>query len=204
MYAYIEGTVEEKNNNELVIDINGVGYSIVCSISTLSQAPQKGERMRCYTYLSVREDAMELYGFASRNEKEMFMRLRTVSGIGPKTALGILGSMTVKDLALAIAMEDIAALSRAPGVGKKTAQRIALELKDKMAPVDLEGADIAGLSLNNETSEGSAVNDALLALQALGYSALEAGKALQKVKGEGKETDELIKLALRAMAGGNF
>ncbi len=204
MYAYIEGIVEEKNHNELVIDVNGVGYSITCSINTLSHAPGKGEQMRCYTYLSVREDAMELYGFSSKNEKDMFMRLRTVSGIGPKTALGILGSMSVKDLALAIAMEDIAALSQAPGVGKKTAQRIALELKDKMAPVDLEGMEGSSLSLQNGFGEGAAMNDALLALQALGYSGAEAGKALQKVKGQSNETDELIKLALRAMAGGNF
>ena len=200
MYAYIEGKKKKKNTNELVIDAQGVGYSIQCSNNTVASAPPIGETMRCYTYLAVREDAMDLYGFGSRKEKEMFLRLRTVSGIGPKTALGILGSMSLQELGLAIAMEDISMLSRAPGVGKKTAQRIALELKDKVGQFDIEGAFAPGESgMPGEPS--GAFGDALLALQALGYSNQEASRALQKIKDQSDETDELIRLALRGMAG---
>ena len=124
MFAYMDGIVAEKGANEIVLEVNGIGFSIQCSMNTLGNTPQTGESMRCYTYLAVREDAMDIYGFATKSEKDMFQRLRTVSGVGPKTALGILGSMPLQDLVLAIAMEDITALSRAPGVGKKTAQRI--------------------------------------------------------------------------------
>lgn len=204
MYAYMDGIVVEKSANELILEVNGIGYIIQCSMNTLGNTPPTGESMRCYTYLAVREDAMDLFGFATKNEKEMFQRLCTVSGIGPKTALGILGSMPLQDLSLAIAMEDITSLSRAPGVGKKTAQRIALELKDKMAQTDLAGIPLSAQMLESGSSEGVAVNDALLALQALGYSAQEASKALQKVKGKATETDELIRFALRAMAGGSL
>ena len=201
LYAYIEGILAEKNENELVIETSGVAYSIQCANNVVSAAPAIGETMRCYTYLSVREDAMELFGFASRKEKEMFLRLRTVSGIGPKTALGILGSMSLQELGLAIAMEDIAMLSRAPGVGKKTAQRIALELKDKVPQMDVEGIFAENKALEGIGAEGSAFGDALLALQSLGYSSIEATKALQKVKNQSTQTDELIRLALRGMAG---
>ena len=133
MYAFIEGQVCEKANNSLVLLASGIGWQINCSMSTLQAAPAVGETMRCYTYLSVREDAMELFGFATREEKELFLLLTSVSGIGPKTALGVLGSMPVRDLNLAILLGDVNALSRAPGIGKKTAQRITLELKDRIS-----------------------------------------------------------------------
>lgn len=203
MFAYMDGIVAEKSATEIILEVNGIGYSIQCSMNTLGNTPSKGEPMRCYTYLAVREDALDLFGFATKAEKAMFQRLCTVTGIGPKTALGILGSMPLQDLGLAIAMEDITALSRAPGVGKKTAQRIALELKDKMAQTDLEGIPLAAEMTQSAPGEGAGLNDALLALQSLGYSGQEAARALQKVKGQSEETDELIRLALRAMAGSN-
>ena len=128
MYAFIEGQVCEKNTGELILLAGGVGYRIACSMNTLQVAPAVGETMRCHTILSVREDAMELFGFATKEEKRMFQSLTAISGVGPKLALAILGSMPLRDLNLAILMGDITALSRAPGIGKKTAQRIALEL----------------------------------------------------------------------------
>jgi Holliday junction DNA helicase RuvA len=139
MYAYISGRVAEKGSGELIIETGGVGYALQCSMTTLSQAPATGENMRCYTYLSVREDAMDLFGFATKEEKAMFLRLTSVSGIGPRTALGVLGSMPLKDLHLAILTGDLNALSRAPGVGKKTAQRITLELKDQITQEAMTG-----------------------------------------------------------------
>ena len=122
MYAFIEGEVCEKANGMLVLLAGGVGWQLNCSNNTLQAAPPIGEKMRCYTYLSVREDAMELFGFATKEEKEMFLQLTSVSGIGPKTALGVLGAMPLRDLNLAILLGDVNALSRAPGIGKKTAQ----------------------------------------------------------------------------------
>ena len=138
MYAFIEGQVCEKNNNTLVLLAGGVGYQLSCSMNTLQAAPMTGETMRCHTWLSVREDAMELFGFATVEEKQLFLSLTSVSGVGPKTALGILGSMPLRDLNLAILLGDVTALSRAPGIGKKTAQRIALELKDKVSQADID------------------------------------------------------------------
>ena len=140
MYAFIEGQVCDKSANEIVLLAGGVGYRIACSMTTLQSVPAVGETMRCYTILSVRDDAMELFGFASREEKRMFQSLTAISGVGPKMALAILGSMPLKELNLAILLGDITALSRAPGVGKKTAQRIALELKDRVSQDDVSGA----------------------------------------------------------------
>ena len=199
MYAFIEGKVADKGPNELVIQAGGVGYLINCSMNTLGCAPAAGETMKVYTHLSVKEDAMELYGFATREEKNMFLRLTSVSGVGPKTALGLLSAMPLKDLSLAIVLGDVTALSRAPGIGKKTAQRIALELKDKVSQEDVDQTAPAGMTV--ATPEADAATEAMLALQALGYTQMEARSAISKVRGQADHADELIRLALRAMAG---
>lgn len=200
MYAFIEGQVCEKAGGELVLLAGGVGYSLSCSMTTLQAAPPIGETMRCYTWLSVREDAMELFGFATREEKQMFLSLTSVSGIGPKTALGVLGSMPLRDLNLAILLGDVTALSRAPGIGKKTAQRIALELKDKISQADVNAPDAPGSSAAVPLTADN-VSEALEALVALGYTSTEARNALSGVKDRDAPVDELIRLALRAMAG---
>lgn len=200
MYAFIEGKVCEKNAGELILLAGGVGYQINCSMNTLAAAPALGETMRCYTYLSVREDAMELFGFASREEKRMFLSLTGVSGVGPKMALALLGSMPLKELNLAILLGDVTALSRAPGIGKKTAQRIALELKDKVSQEDVSAVSIGGAA-PVQSMAADCVTEALEALQALGYTPAEARNAVQSVRDQSDKTDELIKLALRSMAG---
>ena len=200
MYAFIEGKVCEKNAGELILLAGGVGYRINCSMNTLAAAPALGETMRCYTYLSVREDAMELFGFASREEKRMFLSLMGVSGVGPKMALALLGSMPLKELNLAILLGDVTALSRAPGIGKKTAQRIALELKDKVSQEDVSAVS-AGGAAPVQSMAADCVTEALEALQALGYTPTEARNAVQSVRDQSDKTDELIKLALRSMAG---
>lgn len=119
MYAFIEGRVCEKTTNSLVLEAGGIGYQLNCSMTTLQEAPPMGEKMRCYTYLSVREDAMELFGFATKEEKQLFLSLTGISGVGAKTALGLLGAMPLRDLNLAILLGDVNALSRAPGIGKR-------------------------------------------------------------------------------------
>ena len=202
MYAFIEGEVCEKLNGSLVLLASGVGWQLNCSNNTLQAAPPVGEKMRCYTYLSVREDAMELFGFASREEKEMFLQLTSVSGIGPKTALGVLGAMPLRDLNLAILLGDVNALSRAPGIGKKTAQRIALELKDKISQADVSAAAAPSQGTVSAAALSSdAVTEAIEALIALGYSSTEARNAISQIKDQTDKPEELIRLALRAMAG---
>jgi len=202
MYAFIEGEVCEKLNGSLTLLAGGVGYLLNCSNNTLQAAPALGEKMRCHTFLSVREDAMELFGFATREEKELFLQLTSVSGIGPKTALGLLGSMPLRDLNLAILLGDVNALSRAPGIGKKTAQRIALELKDKISQADVSA------SATNMPAAASAVftnadsaSEAVEALIALGYSSTEARNAISQIRDQADTPEDLIRLALRTMAG---
>ncbi len=203
MYAFIEGEVCEKTNGSLVLLAAGVGWQLSCSNTTLQAAPPLGQKMRCHTFLSVREDAMELFGFATREEKDMFLQLTSVSGIGPKTALGVLGAMPLRDLSLAILLGDVTALSRAPGIGKKTAQRIALELKDKITQADVssvhESPGTFSAAAQAFTASDAAM-EAIEALAALGYSSAEARSAVSQVKDQADKPEDLIRLALRAMA----
>lgn len=201
MYAYLMGKIAEKGPGSLVIDVNGVGYLLSVSMNTLQETPPVGEQMKVYTVLSVREDAMELFGFSSQEEKRMFGRLQSVSGIGPKLALSILGSMPLRDLTLAIVTGDVTSLSRAPGVGKKTAQRIALELKEKVDESDLNYTGSASAAGGFVSLKEDAAQEALAALQALGYTAAEAAKAVSQVRGQSDSANELVRLALRNMAG---
>lgn len=200
MYSYIRGIVADRGHNELVVEAGGVGYLLTCSMNTMQDAAPVGDEMKVYTYLSVREDAMELFGFATREERTMFLRLTGISGIGPRTALGILGSMPLRDLTLAIVTGDTVALSRAPGIGKKTAQRIALELKEKITADDFESLpESAKPVMNLQHMQEDAMSEALLALQSLGYSNGEATKALSAVRDQSDKADELVRLALRSM-----
>lgn len=202
MYAFIEGKVCEKAGGTLVLLAGGVGYQLNCSMATLQAAPPTGETMRCHTWLSVREDAMELFGFATREEKQLFLMLLSVSGVGPKMALALLSTLSPGDLRMAIIMEDEKTIARAPGVGKKIAQRIALELKDKL------GQGMAGGSDGGSVSGGAAAPapadnfaQTIAALTSLGYTPAEARDALSKVENKNAPADELLRLALRTMAG---
>ena len=199
----LQGTVVEKGEGEVVLlTSGGVGYRLMCSMNTLSAVPGAGTEFKLYTHLVVREDAMELYGFEKREEREMFQRLVSVSGIGPRTALFTLGSMPLSDLRLAILTGDLTALSRAPGIGKKTAQRITLELKDRLAEDALAGGigvDEIGLA-DIDKAPQDALGEAMQALKSLGYSPQEAAAALKGVKGKADTADEMIRLALRSMA----
>ena len=195
MYAFIEGRVCEKTTNSLVLEAGGIGYQLNCSMTTLQEAPPMGEKMRCYTYLSVREDAMELFGFATKEEKQLFLSLTGISGVGAKTALGLLGAMPLRDLNLAILLGDVNALSRAPGIGKKTAQRIVLELKDKVEQQDVSAP--AGSAAPVSPVVGDAQREAQAALQALGYTSAEAARAINLVRDQADTVDALIMQALR-------
>lgn len=203
MYSFLEGTVFEKAGNELVLNVNGVGYQVLCTQAAIAAAPPKDEFMRIYTWLSVREDAMELFGFQSREERAMFLNLNTISGIGPRTALNVLSSMPLKDLTLAILTEDVQMLSRAPGIGKKTAQRIALELKDRMSKDDVAGG-LGGITGTPVAAQTGAVAEAIQALTGLGYSQSEAALAVSRAHQSNADlpADELVRHALRSMMKG--
>ena len=198
MIDFIEGMVESKAPGELVISAAGVGYLLQCSNSTLAQAPARGEKWRCYAVLNVREDAMELFGFASRQERAMFRRLCQVTGVGAKTALGVLSALSLRDLSVAIVTGDVTALSRAPGIGKKTAQRIVLELKDKVEAQELRSGAGQGVS----AAAPDARREAAAALMALGYTSAEAARAINQVQDQADKTDQLIMLALRLLGEG--
>ena len=191
MYSYIKGTVEEIYLDRIVLENNGIGYEINVSSFT-AQSVQKGKDAKIFTKLIVREDDMSLCGFASRKELEMFKLLTSVSKIGPKVGLGILSCATPPQLSAYILSEDIAKLSKCPGVGKKTAERIILELKDK---VDKESAEFEA-TLFNQAPTGLELDEAVEALLALGYSNVEAKEAVQKFIKDGLKTEDLIKKAL--------
>lgn len=196
MIAFIEGKIAEKNPGELVISAGGIGFSLMCSNATLAAAPGKNEVWRCYTVMNVREDAMELFGFATTQERTMFKRLCTVTGVGAKTALGVLSALSVRDLSIAIVTGDVTALSRAPGIGKKTAQRIVLELKDKVEQQDVSVPAGTGAAPASAPAT-SAQQEAQAALQALGYTSAEAARAINLVRDQADTVDKLIMLALR-------
>jgi len=195
MFAHFDGIVAEKNTDSIVLDVNGVGYLLNVSGATLSMAPSVGERMKLYCVLNVREDAMELFGFYSREEKSMYERLKGVNGVGSRTALQILSSMSVRDLSIALIAGDANALTRVPGIGKKTAQRLILELKDKVEDSQLSGS---GASVAPKSS-GGPETEAIAALMALGYGSSEAAKAVAKVANQTDKADEMIFLALKSL-----
>ena len=196
MFAHIEGTVAEKSADSIVIDVHGVGFLLNVSGATLSMAPAVGEKMKLYCVLNVREDAMELYGFHSREEKRMYERLRGVTGVGSKTALQILSAMSVRDLSIALVSGDANALTRVPGIGKKTAQRLVLELKDKIDDEQLTGAAASVAPAVNATGPEA---EAIEALLALGYSSAEAAKAVSKIAGQTTDANQMIFLALKGL-----
>ena len=199
MFYYLDGTVAYLEANLAVIDCGGVGYACATTNHTLSHLKQ-GARAKLYTYLNVKEDAMDLFGFYSQNELNSFKMLIGVSGVGPKAALAILSASTPDQLALAIVTGDEKALTAAPGIGKKIAQRIILELKDKMAKQTAGGLDFSGgkgapaaAVLSNKAS------DAAQALAVLGYSSQEINAALKGVDVEHLSLEEIVRQSLKKM-----
>ena len=197
MFAHIEGTVAEKNADSIVLDVHGVGFLLTVSGATLAAAPAAGERMKLYTVLNVREDAMELFGFYSREEKRMYERLRGVSGVGSRMAMQVLSGMILRDLSVALAAGDVHALTRIPGIGKKTAQRLVLELRDKIDETQLTGASVSPIAASSGPEA-----EAVSALIALGFTASEAAKAVGQVAGQTDDANQMIFLALKGSDSG--
>ena len=204
MFAYVNGFLEDTTVDNAVIDVNGFGINVRISADTASRLPGIGEEVRLYTYTYVKEDAFLLYGFLSRSDLEMFKLCITVSGIGPKGALAILSVMDADDLRFAIMSGDAKAISRAPGVGARTAQRLILELKDKLSLDDLFTGDIGNdsgdviISADTSKEQNSVIKDAIEALVVLGYPKTDATKAVRAVDMTTPlEVDELLKQSLK-------
>ena len=197
MFYFIKGTVALAEPGLVVIDAGGVGYGIMTSLTSSTQA-QVGQQAMFYTYLHVREDIFDLYGFATREELDCFKLLIGISGVGPKAALSILGVTPPANLALAVLTDDQKALSAAPGVGKKLAQRIILELKDRMSKSQLESASGAPADTGIAAPAGSAYDDAAAALMVLGYSKAESLAAL-KGADPSMSVDEMVRAALKKL-----
>ena len=199
MFYYLDGTVAEILPGLAVIDCGGVGYACKTTNTTLA-ALKKGQRGKLYTHLNVGEGIFELYGFAAQNELNSFRMLIGVSGVGPKAALAILSSATPEALAMAVVTEDAKALTAAPGIGKKIAQRIILELKDKMARENAGGLDFSGgKGVPAAPLFASKATEAAQALAVLGYSSQEVQMALKGVDVENLPLEEIIRQSLKKM-----
>ena len=202
MYYYVSGQVAHVEPYLAVIDCGGVGYACRTTAYTISQI-KKGDRAKLFTYLSVREDAMDLYGFFSQEELKLFQQLISVSGVGPKAALAILSSSTPANLAMSIITGDEKTLTRAPGVGKKIAQRVILELKDKLAKGQTVSASGESVPMDAVTSiPQTKLSEASAALAVLGYSQAEINVALKGVDVDGQPLEQVIRMALKNMVKG--
>ncbi|MBD5508403.1 MAG: Holliday junction branch migration protein RuvA [Lachnospiraceae bacterium] len=205
MYAYIKGTLEEITEDAVIVETGGIGYNIKVSGTTVDLLPGIGSEVKIYTYTLVREDAFSLYGFLTRDDLEIFKKLITVSGIGPKGGLAILSVMSADALRFAVMAADAKAIAKAPGIGAKTAERVILDLRDKISLEDtLRGigspADAAGQAAASGSGDNLMKREAIEALVALGYSASDATAAVKRVEvGEDATSESILKLALKHM-----
>ncbi|MBQ7077722.1 MAG: Holliday junction branch migration protein RuvA [Lachnospiraceae bacterium] len=198
MYSFLQGFVDEIIDNELILNVNNIGYSIFIPKSIISELPDKNTEVRLYTYFVVREDANVLYGFLTKEDRELFKKMLTVNSLGPKGALSILSVMSSNELMLAIMNNDDESISKAPGIGKKTAQKLILELKDKL---DFEEAILNISSKKLSPSLIAAKEDAIAALTALGYTEKEVKKAISDMDLTDDMTSEsILKKALIALS----
>jgi len=197
MIGRLTGLLARKEPPSLLLDVNGVGYELDAPMSTFYDLPAIGEKVVLYTHLVVREDAQLLYGFSRESQRQLFRSLLKVNGVGPRVALAVLSGLSESELLTCLAHEDIARLTKVPGIGRKTAERLIVELRDK---VDLTAAPAAGAA-RPVTVPADPVSEAVSALIALGYKPAEASRAVGSVPGEGLKSEDLIRQALKGLAG---
>lgn len=197
MFAYIKGSLEQKSNNYVVIDVGGIGYKIFMATKAIETLGEIGEIVKVHTHYYVREDNISLYGFNTNEELRMFELLLQVSGIGAKSAIAMLSEISPSSFALAVISDDISQLVKIPGIGKKTAARIVLELKDKLKTEEsITKTEGVKLSITNEEE----TSEAIAALQVLGYTKREIEKALENVDTKNLQLEEIIKQGLKKLA----
>lgn len=203
MISFIKGYVAETTENSVILETDSIGYEIFMTGPAIEETSRMQDKIKIYTYFHVREDAMQLYGFLSRDDLEMFRLLLNVNGIGPKAAMGVLAAITADELRFAVLSDDVKTISRAPGIGKKTAQKLILELKDKLKLEDAFEKKLdhqeENLSLT-DTSLRDSRQEAVEALTALGYSSTNALRAVRQVSEEtGDDVEAILKAALKQL-----
>jgi holliday junction DNA helicase RuvA len=200
MISQLTGILDSLEQNSVIIDVNGIGYKVYLPTSAMHKLPKVGEKVKIYTHHIVREDVDDLYGFTSKEERNLFETLLSVSGIGPKTAAGILSKIRMEDLVIAIAKGSVDLITSVPGIGLKTAQKLVIELKEKVAKAY---SISAGETTKGIPGENPLIGDATSALMALGYTAREARDAVMKAgidMGKVKTVEEVIKLSLKGLS----
>jgi Holliday junction DNA helicase RuvA len=195
MIGRIEGQLVEISDNVVLVAVGGVAYEIEVTGTALGRLPARGSPVAFYTHFVVREDAQQLYGFASRAERELFRTLIRISGVGPKLALALISAVTLEDLSFAVSARDTALLTRVPGIGKKTAERLLVELEDKLPAVAVTDAPVAPRGANRV-----AAMEAERALVALGYRPAEAARAIESYRETAMTTEEIVRAALKQLA----
>lgn len=200
MIAYLKGTLEEIGSDYIVVDVHDIGYQVKVSLRVIEGLPGIGNEIKIHTYTYVREDIIALYGFLTKDDLQMFLMLLGVNGVGPKGALGILSVFTAQELRLAIISQDAKTIAKAPGIGAKTAQRMLIDLKDKVSAEETftnMGVDISD-TISIDSSNTGARSDAIEALTALGYSPAESLKAVKMVEiTEAMSSEDILKAALK-------
>ncbi|MBE9515861.1 MAG: Holliday junction branch migration protein RuvA [Proteobacteria bacterium] len=199
MIGRLTGTLLHKEPPAMLVDVAGVGYEIEAPMATFYDLPAQGETVTLHTHLVVREDAHLLFGFSTGAQRSLFRSLIKVSGVGPRVALAVLSTLSVPEFALCVANNDIPALTRVPGIGKKTAERLIIEMRDKLA--NAEFATPAPASPGGPVLQADPTSEAVSALIALGYKPQEASRLVRSVPGADLSTEEIIRLALKSMAG---
>lgn len=194
MFAYLKGKLSIKNRDTVVLDVGGVGYKLFIPYSTYQFLPEIGEEVKLSTYMAIRENDISLFGFFSCEELRIFELLISVSGVGPKSAVGVLSDISPADFSLAVITDDVNRLTKVSGIGKKTAQRIIVELKDKMKNEDVTSSDEVPVIRNVVSND---IEEAISALQVLGYCNKDAVNMVSKVATENMAVEEIVKLALK-------
>ncbi len=204
MIGRIQGILVEKTPPRVLVEVSGIGYEIDAPMSTFYVLPELGEKVILYTHFIVREDAQALYGFHRVAERDFFRRLIKINGVGPKLALGFLSGMSIEESITYIEQEDVIALTKLPGIGKKTAERLVIEMRDWLKswqkPIGLNLYREGEQTVSQPTAAEMVVKDAESALVALGYKIHEAKKVVKQVQGEAKSSEDLIRMALKALA----
>lgn len=200
MFSYIKGILEYIGEDSIILENQGIGFEIKTSQNVMKKLPMLHESVTIYTYMYVREDEISLFGFLSKDEIRIFQLLIAISGIGPKAALSIMSCLTIDELHMAVLSEDSKAISKANGIGAKTAQRVIIELKDKIKLEDLYDDFSSEEAYNEDRTNQDSISEAALALTSLGYSNVDALRAVKKIKGADRmSVEELLKAALKVI-----
>ena len=195
MIGHLKGRIINKNPPEVLIEVEGIGYEVLCPMSTFYELDNLSENILLFTHLSIKEDAHTLFGFITKDEKNVFRELIRVNGVGPKVALAILSNLSVNSLVQCISTEDADLLAKTPGIGKKTALKLIVELQDRLGKLELSGSLVSSKEFKQSSNPNS--RQAIEALQSLGFKVKEANKMVSKIDDQGLSTEQIIRLALQ-------